>query len=336
MLGSMSDATQRSSYLLSCISTTAELLAQGLSTDRIRKLAGKGTLLSLGRGVYVRAGVARRYRSMDGGELLLQAAAALALTRRDAVVSHETAAQLQHIALLRQPTPQVILTVPHGESLHGRAGVRLHAAEVPAEHVSLKLGLPVTTPARTVVDLARTLDFRSGVVAADSALHFKLATKAELKAVIAACPRWPGLQRAVKVVAFADSLAESPLESVARVVFSDLGLPTPELQVWVGGMTEPIARVDFLWRDFRTIAEVDGAIKYQDPLRAKAQLRRDSELRAEGFEVVHFDWHEITENPQRVAAQIRLAFARGQRTAAARAAIRARKAAASRAQRPPR
>ncbi len=163
----------------------------------------------------------------------------------------------------------------------------------------------MTTAARTVVDLARELDFRAGVVAADSALHRKLTAKEELRAVLATCSQWRGIQRAREVVEFADPRAESPLESIARVVFRDCGLPPPDLQVWLGGVAEPIGRVDFYWTKYRTIAEVDGDMKYKDPRRAKAQLKRDALLRSDGYEVVHFDWQEVTSSPDYVAATIR-------------------------------
>jgi hypothetical protein len=51
-----------------------------------------------------------------------------------------------------------------------------------------------------------------------------------------------------------------------------------------------VGRVDFLWEG--TIGEADGALKYADPQRAIAQLRRDARLRTAGFEVVHFTWDE--------------------------------------------
>jgi hypothetical protein len=171
-------------------------------------------------------------------------------------------------------------------------------------------GLPVTTPARTVDDLARSLEFRPGVVAADSALHLKLVTKAELEPVRAVCSRWPDANRAAQVIAFADALSESVLESLARVVFRDCGLPPPELQVWAGG-AEVVGRVDFLWRRFRTVAEVDGRMKYANGMRAVRQLERDRQLRDAGYEVVRFTWKDITENPRYVNAAVRVAFRRG-------------------------
>ena len=112
------------------------------------------------------------------------------------------------------------------------------------------------------------------------------------------------------MVAFSDARAESVLESISRVAFHEQGLPPPILQAWVGDAEEMIGRADFLWRDHRTIGEADGAIKYADPSRARAQLRRDTRLRQAGFEVVHFTWDEIIHEPRQVAASIRAAFRR--------------------------
>ncbi|HEX7995866.1 MAG TPA: DUF559 domain-containing protein, partial [Streptosporangiaceae bacterium] len=180
---------------------------------------------------------------------------------------------------------------------------------LPSAHVSVHGGVPVTSVGRTVVDLARTTSFLAGAVVADSALYRHKTTKSDLSRVIDVCRFWPGNERARRVLAFSTDLAESPFESVARVVFDEAGLPRPELQVWVGD-DHPIARVDFLWREHGTIAEADGAIKYADPDRARQQLHRDAELRGAGFEVVHFSWRELMVNPAQVIEWIKAAFAR--------------------------
>ena len=291
------------------IATTAELAAAGLSDARIRTLTRRGDLYQVVRGVYANGPRAHELLAIADGLQLLQLAAAVAVTEPGTVVSHESAAYLHSIDLLSKQDAAT-LTCPRHRGWNARSGIRIHTATLPADHVTAEVGLPVTTPARTVVDLARTLSFRAGVVTADSALHRKLVTKPELTAVLASCIRWPGVRRATAVIEFADGRAESPLESIARVAFADCGLPPPELQVWLGGTVEPIGRVDFYWKQYRTIAEVDGAIKYADPQRARAQLRRDSLLRDDGFEVVHFTWQQITQAPEHVAASIRKAFRR--------------------------
>ena len=194
-----------------------------------------------------------------------------------------------------------------------RAGVRVHIAALPAGHVVSYRGVPLTSVPRTVIDLARTLPFAQGVAVADSALNARLTSKAELSAVIAGCARWRGLQRAREVTAFSDARSESVLESLSRAAFHQAGLPPPDLQVWVGDDDEVIGRVDFLWRQHRTIGEADGALKYQTPARARTQLERDARLRAAGYEVVHFTWPQITRAPAQVVDEIRVAFRRGGR-----------------------
>jgi predicted transcriptional regulator of viral defense system len=300
---------------LANIVTRAELLEAGISVAQIRTLASRGELIRLEQGVYAPAGLVKEVTATDRGRLALRAAAALAPLGAGAVASHHTAAQLQGLALLgRVPTGIAITRVPGSGSRGSWPGVRVHNAALPGDHVGQCAGVPVTTGARTVLDLARCSPLRAGVVVADSALRNKRTTKPELEAVIESCRRWPGLQRAAEVVAFADSLAESPLESIARVAFRDCGLPPPQLQALLGADGLVIARVDFYWAQFRTIAEADGELKYDNKFEATYQLRRDADLRDAGFEIVHFGWRDIWDTPAQVAASIRAAFRRGARS----------------------
>jgi hypothetical protein len=296
------------------IVTTAELLAAGNTEDEIKTLLRRGDLIRLRRGAYARGPEGREYLALVNGERLLGLAAALAIAGPAAAASHSSAAYLHGIDLLGKPGPAFV-TSPPERGGRGLPGIQVSRARLPAAHVTTAGRLRVTTPARTVVDLARTLELRDGVVCADSALQRRLTTKAELQSVLATCARWRGARQAAEVIEFADGRAESPLESLARLAFRDSGLPPPALQVWLGGTVEPIGRVDFYWRKYWTIAEVDGALKYADPDRARAQLRRDSLLRDDGFEVVHFTWEQITTAPEAVAASIRRAFRRGVRNA---------------------
>jgi len=301
-------------WRLAGIRTAAELKAAGKSPAQISGLVRQGTLVRLRYGVYASGDMARQVRGQRDGNQLLDVAATLVRTDPGAVASHESAACIHGIDQFSGTDParsaQVWLTMPPGRNRANRRGVHLHSADLPASHVTEVYGMPVTTPARTVIDLARSLEFRAGVVAADSALHLKLVTKAELESVLVECSRWRGATKAGEVVAFADALSESVLESLARVVFRDCGLPPPELQVWAGG-AEVVGRVDFLWRRFRTVAEVDGRMKYANSVRAVRQLERDRQLRDAGYEVVHFTWNDITQNPCYVNAAVREAFRRG-------------------------
>jgi Transcriptional regulator, AbiEi antitoxin/Protein of unknown function (DUF559) len=293
--------------------TAAGLRGSGVSAGQIRLLVRRGLLVRVGRGAYARATLAAKVQGDPAGEQALSLASVLAAGLPGVVGSHESAAIIHGLDLLgRRPPGLTVTHRPGAGSAAGRPGVRVHVAALPDGHVNRRYGVPVTSVARTVVDMARTSSFRAGVVTADSALRGELTTKAELAAVLADCGRWPGLTRAREVVAFSDALSESALESLSRVVFREQGIPPPELQAWVGGEDQGVVgRADFLWRQLGTIGEADGAVKYADPQRAIAQLRRDARLREAGFEVVHFTWDDIVRNPERVAAWLREAFKRG-------------------------
>jgi len=299
---------------LSGVMTTAELAAAGVSRGQLRRLVRRGAWRRLAHGVFAPADAVAAEAGDPAGKHAVQVAAALAVSGSEAVASHHSAAAIHGLELLgRRPGETVTLTRPPGSTggRTGGPGIRLRIAALPAGHVVNRRGLPITSAARTVVDLARASSFQSGVVAADSALRSRQASKADLDLCITTCARWPGIQNARRVVAFADARAESVLESISRVAFDDLGLPPPDLQAWVGGEDEIIGRADFLWRAYRTVGEADGALKYADPARAMAQLERDARLRAAGFEVVHFTWRDITRTPEQVAAALKTAFRRG-------------------------
>jgi len=321
ILDRMTDSCMPESSQLAGVATAAELAASGISRGQLQRLVRRGALLRLARGGYASAALVAAQSGDGATEHAVLAAAALMVAGTGTVVSHHSAALIHGLDMLGRGTERIVaLTrLPASTSRRsGPPGVRLHVAALPAGHVVTCHGMPVTSVARTVIDLARTSSFPAGVVAADSALRINKTAKAELQSVIAACPRWPGLQVARQVAAFCDGRSESVLESVSRVAFRGQGLPAPELQVWVGDETEVIGRADFLWRTQRTIAEADGAIKYADPSRAMAQLERDARLREAGFEVVHFTWQGITQAPGQVAASIQAAFQRATVLSAAR------------------
>jgi Transcriptional regulator, AbiEi antitoxin/Protein of unknown function (DUF559) len=303
------------------VRTTAELLSSGLSAGRIRRLVRDGVLDRLRPGVYAPATTVtslvrapRDQETRQAGEQLLRLGATLMVTCSRSAGSHRSAALVYGLGLVgRSPQSVTEITRAPGDrgSRTGDLGVLVHIAALPAEHVVSYRGVPLTSVPRTVIDLARTLPFGEGVAVADSALYAGLTSKSELATVIADCARWRGLQRAREVTAFSDARSESVLESLSRAAFHQAGLPPPDLQVWVGDDDEVIGRVDFLWRQHRTIGEADGALKYQTPARARTQLERDARLRAAGYEVVHFTWPQITRAPAQVMDAIQVAFRRG-------------------------
>jgi hypothetical protein len=289
--------------------TPAALGRLGITRAMLRILVQTGELMPIARGVYVTADYRARLSCWPGGEFALRAGGVLANMAPGSVASHQTAAGLHELDVL-DPPEDIMITRPPGTNRTGMPGVSVHAARLPRKHITEQLAVPVTTVARTVIDVARSTSFRDGVVVADSALRRKLISKPKLRQVLSECGHIRGTRCARDAIEFADGLSESALESIGRVVFAELGLPAPELQVPIG-TPQIFARSDYLWRQYWTIAEADGVLKYDDRTQAVRQLERDTRLRDAGFEVVHFGWREIMQEPERVVVRIRAAFRRG-------------------------
>jgi len=298
------------------VATVEQMGAAGLSEARLRRLVRRGVLRTVRRGVYVWRDVADKASSDPGQALALEVAAVNAQTSASLVASHQSAAVIHGLSML-ETVPEGFVSVTQAGRAMGnsstRSGVHIFTADVPDEHTMTMYGVPCTTVARTVVDLARHESFLGGVVVADDALHQMKTNRGELQTVLDHCAGWPHVLDARRVVDFSDRRAESVLESIGRVVMHEHGLEPPDLQAELGGPDGFIGRVDYYWPQHRTIAEADGKKKYDTRDEAVRQLRRDARLREAGFEVVHFTWADIMYKPERVIASILAAFNRAER-----------------------
>ncbi|TQM02222.1 type IV toxin-antitoxin system AbiEi family antitoxin domain-containing protein [Pseudonocardia kunmingensis] len=298
------------------LSRRSQLLAAGFSDDEVRRLVREGRLTPLRRGVYVEGAVPDDVLARH----VLQVEAALAQLAGDAVVSHVSAAVLHGLSIWRVPLGRVHVTRARRNG--GRCGVLVHvhtAALDPAEVVTIG-GLRVTSLARTVADLARSLPFEQAVVLADSAMFHRRRDRVERADLIAAlerAPRWPGSPAARRVIAFAEGLSESVGESRSRVALAAAGVAPPVLQwkVHAAATGAFIGRVDFAWPERRVVAEFDGLVKYgrtlrpgQDPVEVLvAEKVREDALRAEDLGMVRWTWADLQNFPP-VAARLNSRF----------------------------
>ena len=268
-----------------------------------------GRWLALRRGVY-----------LTGPELpadpqlrhaaLVQAAVLAAGT--PCVGSHESAAVLHGLPLVvpYDGLPRVSRCRDPGRPA-ARACAPL-VSTVPPEQRVLRLGAPVTSLARTAVDLARTSLPLTAVAVLDAALRAGAPLR-EVQAVLDGQQGWPGVAVARQRVAFADPRAETALESVSRLRFAQLELPPPRLQVVLGDVHRAVGRVDFYWEEFRTVGEADGRLKYAAPADLFAEKQREDALRDAGNEVFRWTWDEAVHRPEVLRERALRCFARGQR-----------------------
>lgn len=281
----------------------AELVSCGVSRRRIRTMVLHQPWQSLRRSVYCERG--------DVSVRRLLAAAEVALKGRW-VASHGTAAHLHGLVLLHPPrTDRLVLTVESTDSGHADLpGIHRHRAGLPRAHVTMLDGVPVTTRERTLVDLARALTLRDGLVAIDAAVHSGQASIVGLAAVVSDCRRWPYVRRARTLVELADCACESPLESLSRLFFIGHGIPMPRSQITLTSRGSFLGRADFWWERQRVVGEADGLSKYTDASVLRAEKLRQERLENAGLRVVRWTWTDVDRpsEARRTAARLRRAL----------------------------
>jgi hypothetical protein len=193
--------------------------------------------------------------------------------RDDEVLSHRSAAAWWGLPIYgpRPERPETVLSALARRS--SSATFQRHSTSRPLT-VELVRGIPVTSLARTVVDVAASSSFESGVVVADAAWRLSNERAAadprvELDAEaieheLRALEGGRGADRARQVIAFANGKAQLPGESVSRCSMLRIGCPIPELQHRIVGQSGLVYFLDFWWPGQRIAAEFDGASKYRE------------------------------------------------------------------------
>lgn len=304
-----------------------ELRAAGMSEEEIRRAVTAGEITAACRGIYVPGDVVPQRTVRSPTEWWEQQAArheiavrgVLARLELPAVVSHVSAAVLHRMDVWDVPLTRVHLTRDRTTGARRGRDLHLHAVPLGAGEITEVRGVPVTTPARTVADVARTLRFEQAVVIADAALRGTEICTEDLRAAARPGRRRQGTAAALRVAAFGDGRAASPGESRSRVLFRTSGVPAPTLQREVrdpgGGW---LATVDFWWDGRRpVVGEFDGEIKYgrllrpgQEPGQAIVEEKiREDRLRDLGLQVVRWTWRDLAE-PDPLLARLRHRLAR--------------------------
>lgn len=165
-------------------------------------------------------------------------------------------------------------------------------------------GRLATSPAWTAVELARTLRRARALAVLDAALHIESCTVADLHAAVAEQKGRRGIVRVRELAQHADGRAESPMESEARLVFIDGGLPSAELQYEIVDRHGKLWRVDFAWPEFMVIAEYDSVEWHANPDGWKHDKMKTARLQECGWTTVPMVVDDVRRHPLELVARI--------------------------------
>jgi hypothetical protein len=290
--------------------TAREAHACGYTSVSLSRLVASGDLFRARAGCFVDGKLL-----LDASAQTRHALAAGAVSRGYRplnAISHVSALAVHGLPLLNITAEVVHLTLMAPGCPRTLRGLTVHP-ELPDSVGRQRDGRRVVHPAMAVVQSAALAGVTAGVAAADAALFAGQVTTKDLEVALRIARLGPGRADARAAVHLADGLAESPGESWARVLFISLGLPKCDLQAEIrDGQERFVARVDFLFRTYRTVVEFDGLVKYGGAHGREALIdekRREDALRSLGYQVVRLTWRDLYDSAL-VDRLVREAFSR--------------------------
>ncbi len=273
--------------------TRAQLLSAGLAASTISRRVDRGTLDRLHDGVY-----AVGHRELrDEGHML----AAVLRGGPGTTLGFWSAAVLLRMAVgLRHPV-DVIVTGQRGRSA---VGVRVHRMPLAAYECTTRHRIPVTTPARTVADLASVLPSDRLEDLVERTLRLRMTSVSLLRAAV----RGRGHTGSVALSSWLDERhpethrTRSKLERWMLPLIRRGGLPRPAVNVW---FPELEYEVDLLWPASKLVVELDSWGFHGDPVAFEQDRRRTADLMAIGYRVLRFTERQIKGEPEWVIARLR-------------------------------
>jgi hypothetical protein len=191
--------------------------------------------------------------------------------------------------------PGVRMRPTTGLMVHQRAGA-------PLRRVAGRLA---TAPAWTAVEVARTLRRPRALATLDAALRSMRCTRAELESAVREQKGRRGIVHVRDLLEYADGRAESGMESEARLVMVDYGLPLPELQYEIHGHSGEVWRVDFAWPAQRVAAEYESIDWHAGPLEMLQDKKRYADVQEMNWTVVPIVVDDVRREPWRLADRLR-------------------------------
>lgn len=268
--------------------TTSQLL-KVMTRQQLDVQVKNGGLVRVWYGVY----------AAEPPDLLGRLAALDIFMGQHAVACMGTAAGLygfdtENTSVVHVLDPAVRMRPNPGLMVHQRTGA-------PLQRIAGRLA---TTPAWTAIEVGRQLARPRMLATLDAALRSLRCTRAEMERAVIEQRGRRGIVAVRGLLPFADGRAESAMESEARLVMIDHGLPLPHLQYPIYDRDGELWRVDFAWPDARLAAEyesIEWHVGREEMLRDKIRLGKIQEL---GWTIIPIVVHDVRRRPGRLADRI--------------------------------
>ncbi len=263
-----------------------QLLEIGLGPRAIKYRIQVGRLIPVYAGVYAVGHLPTLPRDRAFGALLA--------CGPGAVLSHGSAATLWGI-FRRWETPFEVTA----RSARRRPGIHVHRAKLTRADVTTQLGIRVTSPARTVLDIAPRVTDATLTRAVNEqrlANHLRIEPLADL---LRRCPRHPGTKRLIPFVETADNATRSMFERSYRAFAERFGLLQPLVNVFVAGR-----EVDIYFEKERVIVELDGYQFHSSKDRFRRDRANDAEALALDILTVRVTMDRLERTPEKEAERM--------------------------------
>jgi very-short-patch-repair endonuclease len=266
--------------------TYEQLIACGLRRGAIRRRVEAERLQRLWRGVYA---FGHRELRLEGRLL-----GAVFACGEGAALSHRLAAD--QWGILATARRDIDVTVGTRSGRRGQAGIDLHCVRRldPGDITTLR-GIPITTVARTLIDLCSVVSDRMVERALEQSYVLQLIAPGAIEAALKRAPgrKTAVLRRLLAAESHAPTLTRSELEEAFLALCRRGGLPDPEVNVQLHGY-----EVDFLWRKQKRVIEVDGYAFHSMRGAFERDRRKDVDLELAGLPVTRFTHDQILNEPE--------------------------------------
>jgi Transcriptional regulator, AbiEi antitoxin len=275
---------------------SAQARAAGLTPEQLKRRVADGLLVPVHRGVYRHAAV----EDSPAGDLM---GAVLACGAR-AVASHRSAGRVWVLREVPRWRPEVTV---HGTARPKATGVVIHRTDtLEAADVARRHGIPVTSVARTLLDLGSLLPPPVLATTTEDACIRNLVSPIDLVATLERLGR-PGRRGAAALRAVVaglvppedlDSRLEHDLLRLIRA--SGVPPPVPQLEAVVGGGRR--VKFDFAWPDRRTVVEADGRRWHATSAEFERDLAGHNAITTAGWRLFRYGWADVHQRPDATRA----------------------------------